>query len=241
MPVLSSRDLKEIENSLGYFFKNKDLLKEALTHKSLHNERPEEAPAYNERLEFLGDAVLGLIISEYLFIRFPEEDESRLASLKAFLVKESVLFDIARGLDLGEYIFLGKGEEQTGGRKKTSILADCLEAIIGAIFMDSGLAEARDTVLRLFEDKLKEITSVDIILDPKSELQKLSLEQYGKLPEYKIIAEHGAEHKKIFTVNVYINGTFFGTGSGKSKKEAQIAAARIALKKIFDTGSPKSL
>lgn len=234
MPASSLKNLQELENSLGYSFKNRNLLIEALTHKSFHNERPEESPFYNERLEFLGDAVLGLIISEYLFKRFPEEDESRLASLKAYLVKESVLFEIASGLCLGDYLFLGKGEEHTGGRQKVSILADCLEALIGAVFLDSGLDEAKDLVSRLFKKKFEEISSVDLILDPKSELQKISIERYGKLPEYKTIAEHGAEHKKVFTVNVYINGIFFGTGSGKSKKEAQIEAARLALRKMLE-------
>ncbi|MCX7793660.1 MAG: ribonuclease III [Thermodesulfovibrionales bacterium] len=234
MPASSLKNFQELENSLGYSFKNRALLMEALTHKSFHNERPEDSPFYNERLEFLGDAVLGLIISEYLFRRFPEEDESRLASLKAYLVKESVLFEIAKGLFLGEYLLLGKGEEHTGGRQKSSILADCLEALIGAVFLDGGLEDARELISRLFRRKFEELTSADLILDPKSELQKLSLERYGKLPEYKIIAEHGAEHKKVFTVNIYINGEFFGTGSGKSKKEAQTEAAKIAIKKMHE-------
>lgn len=232
MPASSSKNLQELENSLGYTFRERALLIEALTHKSFHHERPDESPSYNERLEFLGDSVLGLIISEYLFRRFPDKDESRLAGLKGFLVQESVLFDIAQRLSIGEYILLGKGEEQTGGRQKPSILADCLEALIGGIFLDRGLSQAKEVVLRLFKDKLDEITSIDI-LDPKSELQKISLERYGKLPDYKIVSEHGAEHKKVFIVNVYINGDFYGTGTGKSKKEAQIEAARMALKMIL--------
>lgn len=235
MPASSLKNSQELENSLGYFFKNRDLLIEALTHKSFHNERPGEPTPYNERLEFLGDAVLGLIIAEHLFKRFPDEDESRLASLKAYLVKESVLSDIAKRLSLGEYLFLGKGEEFTGGRKKASLLADSLEALIGAVYLDGGLNAARELTLRIFNEKFDEISSADLILDPKSELQKLSLERYGKLPEYKTIAEHGEEHKKVFTVNVYINGEFFGTGSGKNKKEAQQEAARIALKKIVNS------
>lgn len=155
MPASSLKNLQELENILGYSFKKRNLLLEALTHKSFHNERPEESPFYNERLEFLGDAVLGLIISEYLFKRFPEEDESRLASLKAYLIKESVLFEIAKGLCLGEYLFLGKGEKHTGGRQKASILADCLEALIGAVFLDSGLEGAKDLVSRLLKRSLK--------------------------------------------------------------------------------------
>jgi len=239
MPALSLENLQAIEESIAYSFQNKGLLLEALTHKSLHNEKPDEFPLYNERLEFLGDAVLGLVISEHLYLKFPHEDESRLAALKAYLVKESVLHDIANTISLGQHILLGKGEEQTGGRKKPSILADCLEAIIGAVFLDRGLEMARDVVLRLFENKLEEISSSDLILDPKSELQKVSLEIYGKLPDYKIISESGEEHRKVFTVNVYIHGEFFGSGSGKSKKEAQIEAARSALKKILKIGRQK--
>ncbi len=233
MPASSSKDLEELEESLGYLFKNKGLLIEALTHKSYTNERPESSLRHNERLEFLGDAVLGLIISEHLYRILPQESESRLAYIKAFLVQESVLASIGEEIHLGDYLFLGKGEDQTGGRKKPSILADALEAVIGAIFLDGGLAPSRDVVLKLFLKRLEEISSPEVILDPKSELQKLTLERFGKIPEYRIVHEEGEEHRKVFTVNVYINGRFLGTGSGPSKKSAQMEAAKEALSRLL--------
>lgn len=232
MPPLSLENFQGLEESIGYHFKNRSLILEALTHKSYYYENPEKSIGYNERLEFLGDAVLGLAISEYLFRKFSGESESRLAYLKAFLVKESILFEIATKIKLGQYLLIGKGEELTGGREKPSIIADAIEAVIGAVFMDGGFVEARRLVYRLFEKKLEEICSEELVLDPKSELQKRSLELYGKLPEYKVISTSGKEHNKVFTVSVYINGEFFGTGTGKSKKKAQAEAARAALLKI---------
>lgn len=232
MPVLFSKNIEEIEDLLGYQFKEKKLLLEALTHKSYYHENPNEDINYNERLEFLGDSVLGLVIAEKLFYERPFLSESDMSKMKSYLVKESVLFEIASRLSIGKYIRLGRGEETTGGRHKKSILSDASEAIFGAIFLDSDYETAKSVIFRLFKDKISSIVSKSEGHDFKSELQEICQSNFGVLPEYRIVKQEGEEHRKIFTTEVYINGIFYGRGVGKSKKESQMSSAREALERL---------
>ncbi len=234
MPVSFSKNTKELETSLGYQFKNSKLLIDALTHKSYHHEKPDESLNYNERLEFLGDSVLGLVIAEALFINETPLTEADMSKMKSYLVKESVLFDTASRLSLGKCLRLGRGEESTGGRQKKSILSDAVEALFGAIFLDSNYETAKSVILRLFSDKIDSIISKKEGHDFKSELQEKSQSMFGILPEYRIVKQEGEEHKKVFTVDVYINGQLCGSGIGKSKKDAQMNAAKEALEKLVD-------
>jgi ribonuclease-3 len=227
---LKSPDASELEKSIGYSFKNKKLLIEALTHRSFRHEYPREAAADNERLEFLGDSVLGLSVADYLHCSEGEPlPESMMSKIKSFAVKKPVLSEIAKALSLGEFLRVGKGEEETGGRHKASILADALEAVIGAVYLDGGFDEAEDLVHRLFKDRLDEAMRSGEFHDYKTELQEESQMRFGVLPEYRILREEGQEHMKIFTVEVLIGGRSLGTGTGRSKKEAQARAAKEAL------------
>ena len=232
MPVLYLKNIEGLEDSLGYHFKNKELLYTALIHKSYHHENPNEAPVSNERLEFLGDSVLGLVISEELFNNEQGFMESDMSKMKAYLVRESVLFEVASKISLGKYLLLGKGEEFTGGRAKKSILSDAVEAIFGAIFLDSDYKTAKTLILNLFKEKIEAVISKKEGYDFKSELQEKSQSLFGMLPEYRIVKQEGEEHKKVFTIDVYINGKFYGRGIGRSKKDAQMQAAKEALNKI---------
>lgn len=229
MDALSLENIQEIEKSLGYHFKDTSLLITALTHKSKHFEDPSNFKLFNERLEFLGDAVLNLSISEYLFTNPKNFTESQMSKMKSYLVKESVLHEIAQRLSLGNYLALGKGEETTGGRQKKSILADTVEAIIGAILIDSCYQTARDFVIKSFSEKISNVINKKEGRDYKSDLQEACQTKFGLLPIYEVVKQEGEEHKKVFTVQVYINGKSLGRGVGKSKKEAESASAKEAL------------
>jgi len=222
----------ELERLLGHIFKNEELLKEALTHRSFYYENPDTLTIHNERLEFLGDSVLGFVIVEYLFLSDRNLTESAMAKIKSYLVKEAVLSEIACALSLGKYLRLGKGEESTGGRTKKSILSDTMEAVFGAIYLDGGYQEAREIILRLFGEKISKMMHSAELFDFKTELQEKTQFLFNALPEYRVIKQEGEEHKKVFTIEVYINGKRFGMGKGKSKKEAQTFAAKEALSKL---------
>lgn len=224
--------ITELENILGYRFNNKQILVNALTHRSFFHENPEKALDYNERLEFLGDSVLGFVIVEYLYLSDGSLTESIMAKAKSYLVKESVLSEIAASLSLGKYLRLGKGEESTGGRTKRSLLADAAEAVFGAVYLDGGYDNARRLILDLFQDKMDMVLMSGEFHDFKTELQEKTQLLFNSIPEYRIIKQEGEEHKKIFTVNVYIEGRQFGTGFGKSKKEAETSAAQKALREL---------
>ncbi|MBI5213996.1 MAG: ribonuclease III [Nitrospirae bacterium] len=234
MPASFSKNTEKLEDSLGYRFKDKALLTDALTHKSYHHENPHDAPGHNERLEFLGDSVLGLVIAEDLFLKDAMLTEADMSKMKSYLVKESVLFEIASRLSLGKYLRLGRGEESTGGRQKKSILSDAVEALLGAVFLDSDYKTAKSVITRLFKDKISFAVAQKEGYDFKSELQEKSQSLFAVLPEYKIVKQEGEEHKKIFTAEVYINGQLYGSGTGKSKKDAQMSAAKEALEKLGD-------
>lgn len=229
---MREHDLTELEESLGYSFKNKDILAEALTHRSYCHEHPDRTDCYNERLEFLGDSVLGLSIVEALFVYDSKLTESTMAKTKSYLVKEAVLSEIAGSISLGRYLRLGKGEESTGGRKKRSLLADALEAVFGAVYIDGGYDRARKLIQRLFREKIVAIMNSGEFQDFKTTLQEKTQLLYGMVPEYVMIKEEGEEHKKVFTVEVLVMGEKLGTGVGKNKKEAETLAAREALKKL---------
>lgn len=215
--------MASIEEVIGYSFTNKDLLAEALTHKSYSTERG--GSGFNERMEFLGDSVLGLIVSYYLYQKHPREDEGYLSKVKSVLVSRASLARWAKDLNLGAHVFLGVGESQTGGMKRASILANALEALIGAVYLDGGFASAFSLVSRWLDRP----DAAPIETDYKSTLQELIQKKHKKPPEYEIMHTEGPEHEKVFTVRVRIGKKVLGVGAGKNKKEAQQAAARNAF------------
>lgn len=229
---MSSAGLSELQRVIGYGFSDRNILLEALTHKSFHHENPEEAPAHNERLEFLGDSVLGLIVAHHLFASEGGYPESMMSKIKSYIVKGAVLSEVAREISLGSHLRLGKGEEETGGRQKPSILSNALEALLGAVYVDGGYEEARRLILRLFRERLDAAAASGQFHDYKTELQEESQVRFRTLPVYELLNEEGQEHRKIFTVEVSIAGKGYGTGRGRSKKEAQALAAREALERI---------
>lgn len=229
MPDPTDRDF---ETALGYRFKDKELLREALTHSSFCHEHPDVIKTHNERLEFLGDSVLGFIIVEYLFLYEGHLSEAVMAKTKSYIVKEAVLTEIAASLSLGKYLRLGKGEESSGGRLKKSLLADAVEAIIGAVYLDTGFKKTKEIVLNLFREKIDSTIHSGEFQDFKTELQEQTQHFFNIVPEYRVIKQEGKEHRKIFTVEVYVSGKKYGTGTGKNKKEAETLAAREALGRL---------
>lgn len=228
------REPEELQDHLRYSFADPGLLIEALTHKSFQHEHPHEASSYNERLEFLGDSVLGLCIADYLFGR-GQEDEAEMSKIKSFAVKGKILAEAARAVSLGDFLRLGRGEEDSGGRDKDSLLANALEAVIGAVFLDRGYLAARALVLGLLKEILEEAVLSGEFADYKSELQELSQTITGRLPEYRLVGQEGEEHNKVFTAEVLIGGCVEGRGSAGTKKEAQARAAHQALEKLRST------
>jgi ribonuclease-3 len=229
-------EIADIQKSIGYKFKDPGILLEALTHKSFKHENPDEAASHNERLEFIGDSVLGLVVADYLYrcgVGFTEAEMSR---IKSHLVKGKVLAELASGIALGDYLRIGKGEEGSGGRKKISILANAMEAVFGAVFEDGGYVGARKAILRLLKERLDEATASGDFADYKSELQELCQMRFGCLPEYRLVSQEGKEHKKVFTFEVFIDGQSSGRGRGATKKEAQAKAASQALKNLKTSG-----
>ncbi len=219
--------LAKLECTLGYRFTRLSLLNQALTHRSyVHEQR--EPVQHNERLEFLGDAVLGLVISDYCYVKFVDRSEGELSKLRASLVNEYNLACIARRMHLGDYLLMGRGEELTGGRAKASLLADTLEAVLAAVYLDGSLSEVYRVVERCFRDELETVLSTGL-KDYKSELQEYTQEKFGCIPSYVVAREYGPDHEKTFEVELTIRGRLLGVGSGKSKKEAEQAAARQVL------------
>ena len=214
---------------LNYSFKNQELLSEAFRHPSYVYEKDDPGVSDNQRLEFLGDAVINLAISHLLMESFPEMKEGDLSKHRASLVSESGLHFIARELELGDYLLLGKGEERTNGRKKPSILTDALEALIGAIYLDGGFTDALRVIEGIFSPLLNRIGLDGSINDFKTELQEYSQEAFQSTPEYRLEKETGPDHNKTFYVAVYLKGNVLGRGEGKSKKEAEQRAAKEAL------------
>ncbi|WP_423786602.1 ribonuclease III [Helicobacter winghamensis] len=216
-------DLKHFEKTLGYHFKAQNLLKEALTHKSA------KKGAHNERLEFLGDAVLDLIIGEFLYNKFPNSREGELSKMRASMVNEKAFAKIARYLNIGEYLFISNSEEQNNGRKKDSILSNAFEAVIGAIYLESGLDIARNLMHNLLSAVYPSIDLNSLFYDHKTALQELTQAKFGETPEYVLLDSSGPDHNKNFLIGVKIQGKEFAKASGKSKKEAQQICAKIAI------------
>ena len=224
------RDLSAFEDRLGYTFARRDLLTRALTHKSYSHEARHENAQDNETFEFLGDSVLGFIIGDILFHRFPELDEGALSKMKAYLVSATSLADKARGYGMGDVIYLGVGEEKSGGRRKESLLANLFEAVIAAIYLDGGIEAARTLIERSFVKDIESIDADDLLFkDYKTALQELAQGRGLQLPEYNIINEVGPDHDKRFVVEVKV-GSLAAQGEGSSKKEAQQQAAKHALR-----------
>jgi len=224
------RPLSDIQQRIAYPFKNPELLERALTHKSYANEN--RVPYHNERMEFLGDAVLNLVVSEYLMKTCPDSTEGDLSRLRAAVVSEPALAMIAREIGLGAYLLLGRGEEQTGGRDKDSLLANCLEALIASIYIDAGKGASEAFVLRFFEEAIRKTCTAGGTFDYKTELQELCQERLKQLPEYRVVSETGPDHQKQFEVDVIIKGEVYGSGIGKNKKEAEQRAAKETLEKL---------
>jgi ribonuclease-3 len=226
------QEISALEEAIGYRFRDPGLLLEALTHKSYHYEHPDDAPVHNERLEFLGDSVLGLSVVSYLFELGGENTEATMSKIKSYVVKRAVLSEIGNEIGLGAHLRIGKGEEGTGGRKKSSIVADAFEAVLGAIYLDAGYETAREAVLRLLAGKLRKAVDTGNYHDYKTDLQEYCQTHYGKLPEYHVTDQEGLDHEKTFTVEVCVNGRPAGLGRGRNKKEAQQDAARDAMEKL---------
>ena len=220
-----------LDDALGVSFADAALRRAALTHRSYAFEQGE--PVTNERLEFLGDSVLGLVVTDMAYATYPEMPEGQLAKLRAAIVNMQALADVARSLRLGDVVLLGKGEELSGGRDKASILADALEAVFGAVYLDRGLAVATDLIQRLFRPRMDAWVRGEGDRDHKTILQELASRQLHAIPEYRI-AERGPDHEKEFTATVVVGGEVLGTGTGRSKKEAEQQAAREAFAVIAE-------
>ena len=222
----------ELVNLIGYGFNNNDLLIEALTHRSYSNEK--KLNRNYERLEFLGDAVLQLIITEYLILKYRDFDEGVLSKYRGYLVSEDFLSKIALKINLGKYIRLGKGEKQSGGEFKPSLLCDIFESLTAAIYLDGSYEEAKKFIIGLMSEDIDNIIENESLLDSKTELQKISQQRFDILPEYRVIDEKGPEHEKIFFVEVTVGNSIKVTGSGRSKKKAEQDSAKKALSVLLN-------
>jgi ribonuclease-3 len=236
--------IQHLQVTIGYGFKDESLLKKALTHKSFKNEMKASNLSDNQRLEFLGDSVLSLAISGYLFHFYTQKNEGWLSKTRSLFVKEETLHRIAREIDLGSCILLGKGEEASGGREKGSVLADAFEALLGAIYLDSGLDAAMEVVYRLYEGIFHSLDGQgfhpDITTDYKTHLQEIVQRDIKDAPEYILIEEIGPDHDKTFVSEVRVGSESLGIGRGHSKKESEQMAAKIALKTYRQkNGQPK--
>ncbi len=226
------KQLKVLQKSIGYRFKSLDLLDQGLRHKSFVHENLQLNHTDNERLEFLGDAVLAIVISHVLMERHPECSEGKLSRLRSAIVNETQLAAVAREICLGDYLLLGKGEEMTGGRAKNSILAASLEALLASVYLDRGFKKAYQVISRLFAQPLEMSGEENFFQDFKTKLQEASQEKFKAAPRYVLAKEFGPDHDKIFGMKVLIQGKVVGVGAGKSKKEAEQKAAKKCLQKI---------
>jgi ribonuclease-3 len=228
MDMTRREELRDLEEHMGYLFEKPELLDQALTHKSYANERGGEVPD-NERLEFLGDAVLDLTVSHLLYGLVPTLSEGEMSKVRAYLVKEDSLRRIARTFDLGSHIRLGRGEEQTGGRDKPSILADAFEALLAAVYLDGGFELAYRFAESIFRSIVAEAGTEAAELDYKTRLQEFCQARYGKAPSYRLVGEEGPDHDKVFEVELRVGRRVLGRGRGRNKKEAEQRAAQDAL------------
>lgn len=224
--------MRELEEKLGYRFRSEALLAEALRHSSYANEHRSEHLASNERLEFLGDSVLGFVTAAFLFAEHPQSPEGELTRLRAALVCEKSLHEVAQGLELGKYLKLGNGEEACGGRTRPSILADATEAVIAAVYLDGGLEAARALIHRVLLDRVCEQVVEEKRRDYKTALQELVQRTPGHAISYRMVGETGPDHCRVFVMEVSVDSRVVGRGEGHSKKEAEQMAARAALEQL---------
>jgi len=230
--VLTLADLVALQQTLSISFNDSSLLEQALVHSSYINENPGFAPTSNERLEFLGDAVFGLVVAEKLYQDFPQFSEGQMTKLRSALVRRDTLAGIAVAFRLGDYLYLGKGEEASGGRHKPANLAGALEAVIAAISLDQGIAIARDFILGLLNKELEKAVGQGAGVDYKSQLQELTQSRQQLAPTYHVVEAAGLDHDKRFTVEVRVGSTVLDRGSGRSKKAAETEAAHSALEQL---------
>lgn len=223
---------QNLQTRLGIHFKDETLLKQAFTHPSYKNENPEFELPDNERMEFLGDALLNMIVAERLYHEFPELSEGKLTAIRVSLVRQEKLAEKAAVFNLGDYLLLGKGEDLSGGRKKRNNLADTFEALMAAIFLDQGIDSARNFVCRNLEADIRAIKAGQIIPNFKALLQEFTQEEFKALPEYEVVESTGPDHDKVFLVTVALGELVLAVGSGKTKKAAEAEAARIAYEKL---------
>lgn len=232
--IAKARPATDLARELGVIFKDAALLQQAMYHRSYLNESVEPTES-NERMEFLGDAVLGLVVSEKLYRDYPGLSEGHLSQLRAILVRWDALARVAGRIDLGDYLVLGRGEEMSGGRTRPSNLAAALEALIGAAFLDGGMAHAKKLVLKLLKPDFEDIAAQGITADSKSELQHLAQTRWHQIPEYRLLSSEGPDHAKLFTVEVLVGNQVVGQGQGRNKKQAELNAARQALETLAAT------
>ena len=222
--------MNTLEAKIGYTFRDRTLLRNALTHSSYANEHRDQGIPSNERLEFLGDSILGLVVADHLYRTRPDLPEGDLTRIRAALVCESSLVDVARELDLGSYLKLGKGEESGGGRHRPSIQADAVEAMLAAVYLDGGIGQVRKLIHSLILGHEKEKTAAG--RDYKTALQELIQRESGHVLSYRLVGESGPDHAKLFSMEVLLNGVPIGSGQGHSKKEAEQSAAKAAVQEL---------
>ncbi len=225
-------DIAELQKSLGVSFRRPALLEQALVHSSYINENPAYITGHNERLEFLGDAVLDFIVADKLYREFAHLAEGEMTKLRAVLVRRDTLAHVARSIRLGDFLYMGRGEDSSGGRNKTPNLAGALEAIIAAVYLDLGISATTKMVSRLLDEEWHKLTSRATDIDYKSKLQELTQSKYQSTPVYRLVSETGPDHSKIFKVEVIVNKKAVGIATGKSKKLAETEAARLALERL---------
>ena len=230
--MTARKNSKDLMKKIEYEFKNKKYLEEALTHRSYSNEAEKTRRFNNEKLEFLGDAILNLITTEYIYDLYGKKTEGELAKLKSQIISEPVFSTIASDIKLGEYLYLSNGEIMSGGRNRRSILGDAFEALIGAIFKDSDYYTAKNVALKFLLGKINKLAEIEGTGDYKTVLQEFVQGKYKKMPEYKLLRTKGPDHNKVFEICVRWNDKIYGIGTGKSKKEAEKHAAKEALEKL---------
>lgn len=230
------KELFDLEKKIGTSFLNKQLLNQSMTHSSYAHE--ENIPD-NERLEFLGDAVIKIVISEYLYNKFPERPEGDLTKIRATVISDETLAKVAEKIHLGDFLLLSANEKKTGGSKRKSNVANAFEAIIGAIYLDSGLGKVRDFLIEHLRQEVEKVSREGFIKDYKSALQEYVQKKKWMLPQYKVEKEVGPKHQKVFVIGVRVRGRVMGEGTGANKKEAEQKAAEVALKKLKGEEKPQ--
>jgi ribonuclease-3 len=225
-------EIQRLQETIRFHFKDQALLQQALVHRSFLNENPDFILPANERLEFLGDALLDFIVGEYLYQSYPEMDEGQLTSLRAALIREKTLAQFAQSIHLGDYLYLSRGEDEGGGRSRVALLADAFEALVAAIYLDRGLEAVREFVMRFVKPEIVHILENGLDKDHKSRLQEWAQGEFQLTPVYRTVLERGPDHAKEFTVEVLVGDKIYGRGEGRSKQAAEQSAAAQALEDI---------